>query len=954
MKRSFATRDSAAHEAKVDHRRVCILTRMSVVHFVFGRGADASGDLVFVHGLDGHPFATWNFDSDRSWAGWLAEDRPDLNIWTVEYEIRASAWAGGALPLTDRAINVLATLDSTGIGSRPLCFVTHSMGGLLVKQLLRHALDFAREYERIARHTRGVVFLATPHAGSDAAVLASYLRFFIRPTRAIKELEAHAPALRELNLWYRNNATARGIASRVFWETRATHGVAVVNATSADPGIPGVTPIPVDADHVAICKPASRTEVQYTQLLKFVDERLPRRRGRFGAAYFTVQQELLRQHTRRFVGRHTVQQAFADFMRAEDCGYFVVEGPPGQGKTALASRVVEQRNCPHHFFSRSGGRGDVRLVLASLLAQLPGMAATTFSATDSISELSKKFDDAIREWTAGTNGPHVIVLDGIDEIDTAGDDLPPPFLMLEALPNDLHYFVTSRPTTLVDTIRDRKYLVPVRTYALEPLTRDEVREVMSAHGLTLSDPELTAVLDRSGGNALYVEATARAAIESRVFDPSQMPERVEGYLRKAMARIPTTAIARDFIGFLATARMGLTTRQLAALMEVSERQVVEMGVNLLRQFLRLIGGRFGFYHQAFHRFATTEVLFADELREYHARIARWLRNAQANEEYRWSSLAYHLGAANDDEGLAAYITPAFLKEKANRLGYAVLEDLELLAASLLRTGEPATVQRCVDLVEGLRPFLGKDVDTELTRTARRTHVTESSPGVEACAVLIPRGPVTADFVELIPRPGGLTVAIGDAPATGLKSAFVARFVALLFRRLVENAATVRVARLLTELNRTIAAHSYFERVSMQCIDIGVTDGTLSIANAGHPYPALWSAAARQIARLPVRGRLLSDPFGREIGETAYEERHAEIGPADVVVLVSDGLTEDGRLDEQRYGHRYTKVVEQYADGSAQAIAERILDDWRAHPKPPDVADDVTVVVVRLTGESSTV
>ena len=45
------------------------------------------------------------------------------------------------MPLTDRAKNVLLALQLKGIGERPLFFVTHSMGGLLVKQLLHTAND---------------------------------------------------------------------------------------------------------------------------------------------------------------------------------------------------------------------------------------------------------------------------------------------------------------------------------------------------------------------------------------------------------------------------------------------------------------------------------------------------------------------------------------------------------------------------------------------------------------------------------------------------------------------------------------------------------------------------------------------------------------------------------------------------------------------------------------------
>jgi hypothetical protein len=77
--------------------------------------------------------------------------------------------------------------------------------------------------------------------------------------------------LRDLNLWYRN-AVSGGtlkIENLVLYEKRLTNGLLVVNPTSADPGIPGVIPIPIDADHISICKPISKSALQYKLVKRF-------------------------------------------------------------------------------------------------------------------------------------------------------------------------------------------------------------------------------------------------------------------------------------------------------------------------------------------------------------------------------------------------------------------------------------------------------------------------------------------------------------------------------------------------------------------------------------------------------------------------------------------------------------------------------------------------------------
>ncbi|WP_037305598.1 hypothetical protein [Amycolatopsis orientalis] len=78
-----------------------------------GTDEDPVLDVVFVHGLDGDPH---------------------------------KSWLGDSMPIQDRAINLLAELQGHGIGQRPLCFVTHSMGGLVVKEMLLHAADGRADY----------------------------------------------------------------------------------------------------------------------------------------------------------------------------------------------------------------------------------------------------------------------------------------------------------------------------------------------------------------------------------------------------------------------------------------------------------------------------------------------------------------------------------------------------------------------------------------------------------------------------------------------------------------------------------------------------------------------------------------------------------------------------------------------------------------------------------------
>jgi hypothetical protein len=84
-----------------------------------------------------------------------------------------------------------------------------------------------------------------------------------------------------LNLWFRNNFNSLGTKTCIFFETQKTHGLRVVNEASADPGIPGISPIPIDADHLQIIHPNSYRDIVVGQTLKLIDHAIPSQTFKF-------------------------------------------------------------------------------------------------------------------------------------------------------------------------------------------------------------------------------------------------------------------------------------------------------------------------------------------------------------------------------------------------------------------------------------------------------------------------------------------------------------------------------------------------------------------------------------------------------------------------------------------------------------------------------------------------
>ncbi len=248
--------------------------------------AEARGEkranVIFLHGLGGGARATWRSSNDDAsfWPAWLAQDIEGLSVYSVGYEAAVSNWHGSAMELADRAANVLSSLlVNPDLGTGELILAGHSLGGLVIKQLLRKAADAARgraEEASFIERVRKVAFLATPHAGADLACWGDRLRALIRPSAATCSLIRNDSHLRDLNLWYRRWAREHEIDHLILTETKTTSMFGmIVKPDSSDPGLAS-DPIPIDSDHITIVKPANRQSQIYQLVQNFILRRTER------------------------------------------------------------------------------------------------------------------------------------------------------------------------------------------------------------------------------------------------------------------------------------------------------------------------------------------------------------------------------------------------------------------------------------------------------------------------------------------------------------------------------------------------------------------------------------------------------------------------------------------------------------------------------------------------------
>ncbi|KAM9840051.1 protein SERAC1 isoform 1-T1 [Aulostomus maculatus] len=237
-------------------------------------------DVLFIHGILGAAFKTWR-QKDRNtgeeekdeddytecWPkSWLAADCPNLRVLSVEYDSHLSDWMAKCpvenqrKSLAYRSQELLKKLKMAGVGERPVVWVAHSMGGLLVKKMLLDASEDP-DMSGLLKNTKGILFYSVPHHGTFMAEYSVNVRYLLFPSIEVRELCKDSPALRNLNENFLNMAKEKEIKVLSFAETLPTTigpmiKILVVPAQSAHLGIGEL--IEVDVDHLNICKPEKK------------------------------------------------------------------------------------------------------------------------------------------------------------------------------------------------------------------------------------------------------------------------------------------------------------------------------------------------------------------------------------------------------------------------------------------------------------------------------------------------------------------------------------------------------------------------------------------------------------------------------------------------------------------------------------------------------------------------
>ncbi|KAK3190887.1 hypothetical protein K4F52_003204 [Lecanicillium sp. MT-2017a] len=188
------------------------------------------------------------------------------------------AFETSILGVREQAENLLnrLKLKRRDAPDRPIAFVAHSLGGIVVKQALVET-KLNATYEAIGASTCGLVFFGTPHQGGKKTGLGDIAATLTRAVRQdvtnsfMESLKEDRLFSNALNDNFKHQLEDRYIIS--FYETKPykKHGLKlglIVDKKSATLGLPGTreTSIGLDSDHDGICKFSSATDDMYEQV----------------------------------------------------------------------------------------------------------------------------------------------------------------------------------------------------------------------------------------------------------------------------------------------------------------------------------------------------------------------------------------------------------------------------------------------------------------------------------------------------------------------------------------------------------------------------------------------------------------------------------------------------------------------------------------------------------------
>ncbi len=203
--------------------------------------------------------------------------------------------------------------------------------------------------------------------------------------------------------------------------------------------------------------------------------------------------------------------------------------------------------------------------------------------------------------------------------------------------------------------------------------------------------------------------------------------------------------------------------------------------------------------------------------------------------------------------------------------------------------------------------------------------------------------VSGDYYDYFTAADGeFALALGDVAGKGISAALLMASIQSIMRTQLSDAgAAITPSNTVARLNRLLYASTSPEKYATFFFGLyNDQSRCLTYTNAGHLPPLLIRGDSWEY--LDVTGSVVG-----AFPSLPYGEQTVPLGPGDLLVAYTDGITEPENAYGEDFGaERLAEVVMRHRDVAPCEIVERILESVRHWDTSEEQADDMTLMIVR--------
>jgi serine phosphatase RsbU (regulator of sigma subunit) len=275
---------------------------------------------------------------------------------------------------------------------------------------------------------------------------------------------------------------------------------------------------------------------------------------------------------------------------------------------------------------------------------------------------------------------------------------------------------------------------------------------------------------------------------------------------------------------------------------------------------------------------------------------------------------------------------------------AARANLEQLARSLEQRVQQRTQELDEQIAERARLQLQMDVAHRIqTSILPRAWQVD---GLDVAAKMVVAMDVGGDYYDILPRPGGAWLAVGDVSGHGIGAGLIMMMLQSITASFVGGFPGASTRDLVVGINRVISENIRLRLKGDDFVTFMLLrydcDGTVRHAGSHEP-PIVWRAKTGRSELIATSGPWLG--VNRNLDEV-FSEQEFRLEPGDLLVLYTDGVTEAFDAARNQFGiERLRSKIEALArEPSVQTIVDRVVDEVLAWCHQQQ--DDISIVVAR--------